>query len=136
MADFFYDNFKEYIGDATIDLDGHTFKCGLLDDGHTPDVTHDDWADVSGDEVSGAGYTAGGATLANVTWTNVGGTITFDADNPTWTSASFTARYGVIYDSSASDKLMRLFDFDENRTVEAGTFKMIVHALGLFTLAG
>lgn len=49
-----------------LDWNSDTVKCALLDSGYTPSrFVHDYFDDVSGDEVSGTGYTAGGATLAN-----------------------------------------------------------------------
>lgn len=46
-----------------IDWDTDTIKMALLA-GHTPDLVNDEfWSDVSADEESGAGYTAGGETL-------------------------------------------------------------------------
>ena len=43
-------------------------------------------------EISGTGYSAGGVTLTSTTVGTSGTTAFFDADDPTWTSASFTAR--------------------------------------------
>ncbi|MFW6098009.1 MAG: hypothetical protein ACOC9Z_08025 [Chloroflexota bacterium] len=58
-----------------IDLDTDTLKLALLT-GHTLDTaTHDFFDDVSADEVSGDGYTAGGETISNpsVTFTAADG---------------------------------------------------------------
>lgn len=135
MADIIYNNFKEYIGDNTIDMDGDTFKVMLLDDGHTPSAAHDAPADVSGDELAnGNGYTTGGATLANVSWSETGGTATFDADDVEWSGATFSARYAVIYSDTAS-KLVCLLDFGSNQSPSAQTFRIAFHANGIFTLS-
>ena len=49
-----------------IDFDTDTLKTALLTSSYTPNLdTHDFFDDVSGYEVSGTGYTADGATLAN-----------------------------------------------------------------------
>ena len=137
MADFIYNKFAEYMGDGTIDMDNDTFKIILLDDGHTPDATDTVYANVSGDELATAsGYTAGGATLASVTWTEAAGTVTFDAANPAWTASTFTARYAVIYsDTAASDELVCLIDFTENKSVSGGTFTIQFNDSGIFTIA-
>jgi len=137
MADLIYNSFTEYIGDGTIDMDNDTFKAALLDDGHTPSAAHTHYTDVSGDELAnGNGYTTGGATLANVSWGQTGGTATFDADDPSWTEASFTARYAVIYsDTAGNDELVCLIDFSENKTVSNGTFTIQFNESGIFTLA-
>lgn len=137
MADLIYNSFKEYMADGTLDLDGDSFKACLLDDGHTPSAAHSQYSEVSGDELAnGNGYTTGGATLGTVTWTRSGGTVTFDAADPSWTSATFTARYMVIYDDThANDLLVCLFDFSSNQTVTNGTFTFQFDASGIFTLS-
>lgn len=105
-----YNSFAEFIADGTIDLDSDTFKIALLDSGYTPNLAHDEWADVSGDEIAnGAGYTTGGATLTGVTWNRTNGVATFDSDNQVWTASGgpIVARYAVIYDDTTSgDKLI------------------------------
>ena len=42
--------------------------------------------------MSGTGYTAGGVTLTSTTVSTSGTTAFFDADDPTFTSASFTLK--------------------------------------------
>jgi hypothetical protein len=138
MADLIYNKFKEYMADGTIDLDNDTFKMALLDDGHTPDASGETWADVMADELAAAnGYTQSGETLASVTWTSLGdvGTMNLNATDPEWTSASFTARYGVVWDTTpVGGKLVCLFDFTENKTVSSGTFTIQFAATGILTL--
>lgn len=55
------------------------------------------WADVSANEITGTGYTAGGATLANVSLANTGLLTQVLADDTLWPSATLTARYAVVY---------------------------------------
>ena len=81
-------------------------------------------------EVSGTGYTAGGVTLTSTTVSTSGTTAFFDADDPTFTSASFTARGALIYNSSNSDKAIAVLDFGGDFTVSAGTFKIVFPAAG------
>lgn len=67
-------------------------------------------------ETSGAGYTAGGITLTDVT-VNAGNGIAYvDFTNPSWAGASFTARGALIYNSSKSNKSMFVLDFGTNQT--------------------
>jgi hypothetical protein len=65
-------------------------------------------------------------------------TIKFDADDAAWTTASFTAAYGIIYDStpgtSATNPLMWLIDFGGSQTVTAGTFTIQFSASGIATI--
>ena len=102
-----YNTVAELIADGTLDLDTHTFKIALLTSAYTPNLAHDEYADISGSEVAnGSGYTTGGATLTTVTWAQTGGVATFDSDNAVWTATggSITARYAAIYDDTSSGK--------------------------------
>ena len=81
-------------------------------------------------EVSGTGYTAGGVTLTSTTVLTSGTTAFFDADDPEFTSASFTARGALIYNSSNSDKAIAVLDFGGDFTVSSGTFKIVFPAAG------
>lgn len=137
MADLVFDMAKEYIGDGTIDLDNDTLKCLLLTDTYTPDSTDAVYADIIASEVAnGNGYTTGGATLASVTWANTAGVTKLDADDPVWTTASFTARYAVAYSdtpSSPADPLLSMLDLTENKVGQGGNFTINFHANGIMT---
>jgi hypothetical protein len=138
MPDLLYNSFKEYACDGTIDLDSDTFKCSLFTSDHIPSASNATFADLSG-EVSGTGYTAGGATLSNVTWTRSGATVTFDADDPSWTNATITARYAVIYKSGTANGIVNplvcLLDFGADKGVTGGTFSVTFNANGILTLS-
>lgn len=138
MADIVYTSFKRRIGDGTFDLDADTFKCALFSASHTPSTAHAVFADLTG-EVSGTGYTAGGATLTNVTWTSSGTSAVLDADDPSWTNASLTARYAVVYKSGTAngqtDPLVCLLDFEADKGVTGGTFSVTFNTAGIVILS-
>ena len=71
-------------------------------------------------EVSGTGYTAGGNTLAP-TVTQIGNYAVLDFADTSWTSASFTCRGALVYNSSKSNKSIFVLDFGTDKTVTAGT---------------
>jgi hypothetical protein len=73
-------------------------------------------------EVSGTGYTAGGATLTSVTPVLDSSTAVCDFDDVSFTSASFTANGCLIYNSSQSDKAIAVIAFGGDKTVSSGTF--------------
>lgn len=74
-------------------------------------------------EVSGAGYTAGGATLTGfATSLDTGVAILDFTTDPTWTSATITARGALIYNSSKTNKSVCVLDFGSDITSTAGTF--------------
>jgi len=135
MANMIYNSFKEYMADGSIDLDNDAFKVMLLTKSYTANASHTKIASVSGNEISGTGYTAGGGTLDSVTWTRSGTKVTFDAADEAWTSATFTAAYAAVYDDThASDLLVCLFDFSGSQSVTNGTFTLQWGSSGIFTL--
>ena len=94
--------FQSAFGSNAINLLSDTIKVMLTTSSYTPDQdTHQFKSSVT-NEVSGTGYTAGGASLTSKTFTYTGAsnTNTFDAADTTWSSATITARYAVIYKST------------------------------------
>lgn len=95
----FYESFREYIADGTIDLDTDTFKVTLHTSSYTPNAgTHTVYADLTNELSTANGYTNTGQALGTVTWGHTGGTATFNADDTIWTASggSIVARYAVI----------------------------------------
>jgi len=122
---------------GTLDLDTDTIKCALLDNGYTPDADDDVFSDVSGDELAATGgYTAGGATMAGLTIAqdDTGDKATWDANDVAWTSATFTARYAVIYDTTHANTIIAIIDFGADMSVSAGTFTITWNATGIVGL--
>jgi hypothetical protein len=107
---------------------GDTIKCLLTTSSYTPNQdSHRYKSDVT-NEVSGTGYTAGGATLSSPTQSYTGATNTWalDAGDAQWTGASFTARYAVVYDATpatdATRPLLCYVDFGGDQTVNGANF--------------
>ena len=73
---------------------------------------------------SGTNYSTGGNTLTSQSVTISSATSYVDFADSTWSSATFTAAFGVIYNSSASDKLVVVLDFGGSKTGTNGTFKV------------
>lgn len=118
-----------------IDLDSDTIKLMLLTSSATPNVdVHVYIEDIEADEVSHANYTAGGSTLANISVTYDTGTntMTFDADDVTWSAVTFSTRYGVIYDENTS-VIIAYLDFDSEQSPSASDFTVSFNASGIFT---
>lgn len=111
----------------TVDMVNDTIKIMLLNSSHAFNADHDEKADVVANEISGTGYTAGGATLASKTVTvdNTDDEGVFDAADASWTTASFTANHAVIYDdtlTSPADMVIASIDFGGAQQVTSGTF--------------
>ena len=73
---------------------------------------------------SGTGYSTGGNTLGSQAVTIATVTSYVDFVDSTWSSATFTAAFGVIYNSSDGDKLVVVLDFGGSKTCTNGTFKV------------
>jgi hypothetical protein len=73
-------------------------------------------------EITGTGYTAGGATITGVTVNSSGYTAYVSFDNPSWSSASFTTRAALIYNSSKANRSIAVLDFGADKTVSGNTF--------------
>lgn len=141
----FYNSFKEYLGDGTIDLDTHTFKVLLTSSSYTPNAsTHTAKSDVTNELSTANGYTAGGEALGSVTWNLSGGTVTFDAADTVWNASggSIVARYAVIYDdttTSPADALVAYILLDTTpadvTTTTGNSLTLQWNASGIFTLA-
>lgn len=71
---------------------------------------------TTADETSGTGYVAGGKTLTGVTVLTSGTTAYVDFADLTWDPASFTARGGLIYNASKSNKAIAVLDFGSDKT--------------------
>ena len=86
---------------------------------------------TTSNEVVGAGYTAGGNTLAISTSPTSGDntqsvpTAFVSFTNSTWTSATFTARGALIYNSTEGNKSVAVLDFGADKTVTNDTFQII-----------
>jgi|TARA_X000001388_G_scaffold73794_1_gene65909 hypothetical protein len=121
-------SFKAEILDEQHDLAADTLKIALFTSSASLDATTTAYS--TSNEVSGSGYSAGGETLTSTTVSTDGTTAFFDAADPTWTSASFTARGALIYNSTNGNKAIAVLDFGGDFTVSSGTFQIVFPAAG------
>jgi len=101
---------------------GNTFKIALYT---ANPYTTSSTVKVATSEVSSAGgsnYTAGGNTLTGQSVTATTATTAIDFADTSWASATFTAAFAAIYNTSSSDKLVVVLDFGGNKTATNGTF--------------
>jgi hypothetical protein len=87
-------------------------------------------------QVSGTGYTTGGKVLQNGTVANQTNVATVTFDTISWTSATFGAAYGVLYNNSSSDKLIVVLDFGGTKSCSNGTFTITFPSTSSGTPAG
>ena len=106
---------------------GNVFKIALYSNSTTIDTPPAAYGGPSNELAATGGYSTGGNTLTN---TGVGvSTVTSftDFSDTSWTSASFTARGCLIYNSSSITGLtlnaaVCSIDFGGDKTVSSGTF--------------
>ena len=71
---------------------------------------------------SGTNYTTTGNTLAGNAVAYGTAVASCDFSDTSWTTATFAAAYGAIYNDSQSDKLCVVLDFSGDKTCTNGTF--------------
>ena len=76
----------------------------------------------SANQVSGTGYTTGGNTLGSPVVANQTSVATLTFAQSQWTSATFGAAYGVIFNDTDGDKLVVVLDFGGTKSCSNGTF--------------
>jgi hypothetical protein len=114
-------SFKVELLGGTHDLDTDTIKIALFTSSATLGASTTTYSSTN-EVASGSGYTTGGNTLAGASITSSGTTAFVDFTDTTWTSASFTARGALIYNSSKSDKAIAVLDFGSDKTSTNGDF--------------
>ncbi len=90
----------------------------------------------SANQVSGTGYTTGGNTLGSPVVANQTNVATLTFAQSQWTSATFGAAFGVIYNNSSSDKLVVVLDFGGTKSCSNGTFTITFPSTSSGTPAG
>jgi hypothetical protein len=112
-----------------VDWATDTIKIALCTSSYTPNQdTHDFFDDVT-NEVSGTGYSAGGVTLGSKTLNYDSGTnvLSLRGGTSSWSSATFTTRYAVIYKdtgTAGTSPLLGWVDFGGDQSVSSGTFSI------------
>jgi hypothetical protein len=123
-----------------IDLDLETHKVAMFTNTITPNFSTDTAygvAPYNANEVSGTGYTAGGAAVTTTTVTeSPTGTLMWDAADTSWTTSTITnARCALAYaDALAGNNAIVLVNFGADYSTVAGTFTIQWAAGGIFTI--
>jgi hypothetical protein len=127
MASLVYNKALENFAKGSIDFDTDTFKAMLVTSSYTPDKDAHDFRNDVTNEVSGTGYSAGGATVtATVTRDDANDRVDISFSNPSWSNATITARAAVIYKArggaSSADEIIAYVDFGSDVASSNGTF--------------
>lgn len=108
---------------------GDTYKIALFTSSASLDKTTTAYSTTN--EVSGTGYSAGGATLSGRATTLTGDVASIDFADPSWSSSTITARGAMIYNSSKSNKSLAVFDFGADVSSSSSTFTVNIPASGV-----
>jgi hypothetical protein len=111
-------------GTTTTTGTGNTFKTALYTSSATMSAATTAYSATN--EVSGTGYSSGGAALTNVTPTTSSTTALTDFADLTWSGSSITARGAMIYNSSttggSANRAVQVLDFGADKTSTSGDF--------------
>jgi len=113
-------SFKSELLTGTHNFSSHTFKLALFTNSATLNASTTAYS--TSNEASGTGYSAGGVTVSNVSVNTSGTTAFVDFDDVAISSSSITARGALLYNSSASNKAVAVFDFGSDKTSSSSTF--------------
>ena len=111
-------------GGQNLGTSGNTLKIALYTSSASLGATSSAYSATN--EVSGTGYTAGGATLSSqaVAYDTTNNVAYFDAADPSWSSATITARGALIYNNSKSNASIAVLDFGSDYSSSNGTFQV------------
>jgi hypothetical protein len=114
-------SFKVQLLNGAQNFTSNTYKMALYTSSATLNAGTTVYTSAS--EASGTGYTPGGNTLAvTVAPTSSGTTAYISFADTSWTSATFTVRGALIYNTSQGNSAVAIFDFGADKTVVDGTF--------------
>jgi len=122
-------SFKAEVLDEQHDLVADTIKIALFTSSASLGASTTAYS-TSNEVANGNGYATGGVELTSRAVATSGTTAYFDAADPSWTSATFTANGALIYNSSASNKAIAVLAFGGDFTVAGGTFQIVFPAAG------
>jgi hypothetical protein len=138
-----YTKFDHSLASKLANIGADTIKCALFSAYTTPATNAQSaqfFADVTAvaTELTGAGYTAGGNTVASVTVTDSGAVTTIGptATIPSWTLLAGSPAFAVFYDatpgSAATNPVICYWDLGGSQT-PGTTFTLNVSGTGLVT---
>jgi len=129
MASLIYNQMFGRWANGNINFGSDSFKVMLLTSAYTENKdTHTYRSDLT-NEVSGAGYTAGGnAVTFSVTVDTTNDRLDITLGGTTWPSSTITARKAAYYKARGgaptADELIALNDFGSDVVTSSGTFTL------------
>lgn len=130
MASGIFLSALEYEARGGIDYDTDTFYVMLATSGYSPDYDAHDFRNDITNEVSGAGYTAGGQACTVTVGAKdvVNNRVDIAVGGAVWGAATITARYAIVYKrrggASSADELVMCVDFGSDVTSTGADFTL------------
>ena len=127
MASIIYNSFLSDCYHANINVGSDTFYVMLMTNSYTPDKNHTKRSSLTSTEVTGTGYTLGGAaTSVAISIDTVNNRVELTWSDVSWATSTITARYSGIYKhrggASSADELVAANDFGSDISTTGGTF--------------
>jgi hypothetical protein len=135
----FYDPYWQSLNNKEINLLSDSIKLMLLGAGYSPNRgAHRYKSDVVAQEVSGAGYTAGGTLVGSMAGAIAANVYTISGANASWPGATLSANFAALYDSTpatdATRPLIGYVDFGGAQNPSNGTLSVTWAAGGIGTV--
>ena len=129
MASLIYNSFWDDVIRGVVDVDAVTVKVMLVTSSYAENKDTDTKRSDVTNEVSGAGYTAGGvASAVTVTKDTANDRVDIALGQVSWPSSTITARKAVYYVSrggaASADELIAVNDFGADVVSSGGTFTL------------
>lgn len=129
MPSLIFNRAIEHWARGQIDFDTDTFRVMLTTAAYAEDKDLHDFRNDVTNEVTGAGYTAGGnVATVGVALDTVNDRLDITLGGTTWPSSTITARKAVYYKArggaAAADELVAVNDFGIDVTTTAGTLTL------------
>jgi len=128
MASVIYDSFLSDVFAGNCNT-SHSYKVMLVTSSYTENrATHDKRDDISS-EVTGTGYTAGGAAVTlSASLNTTTHKLTLTIGSVSWTSSTITARKAIVYrargGASSADELVACIDNGTDVTTSNSTLSL------------
>jgi hypothetical protein len=121
------------LGDS---MEAEDNNVALISDSATPNFdTHDFWADLNSNEVTGTNWSAGGVALTGTEITISSGVTIFDATDVSVASTTISNAMASVHyrttGNAATAELFQLHDFVTAVSTSNGTFQIQWHTDGL-----
>ena len=122
-------SFRRELMQKVHDLGADNLRFALYDDAATLNSATTQYRTT--DEISGTGYAAGGQLMSNQTVFSAGSSSVLSGSNFVFTSSSFTANGGLLYNDAVTDNpAIGTYSFGGNKTVSNGTFTIQLPTAG------